>query len=153
MDHCPKCQSEINDGICPNCGHDVSSTETAPEEKAKFQFGLRFLFFLITMTAVVCGISKALDNWFAAPLIVVNGLLFWRTRRSKYACLPGFALGLAFGWLITLYGMPGYENAVRLGFATIGAGTNAQLKGYRKSGYVALVAAYLYMVIMHRLLR
>ena len=95
MAYCPKCQSETDDRICPHCGHDVASTETAPEGKVKFQFGLRFLFFLMTLTAIACAISKAMGIGCPAPLIVVAALLFWRTRRAKYACLPGLIVGFA----------------------------------------------------------
>jgi hypothetical protein len=52
MANCPKCQSEMDDRTCPHCGHAVASMETTRAavdqgDRFKFQFGLRFLFFLI----------------------------------------------------------------------------------------------------------
>jgi hypothetical protein len=150
MANCPKCQSETDDRTCPHCGHDVASTETAPQGKFRFQFGLRFLFFLMTLTAVVCAISKALDNWRPAPLMVVAALLFWRSRRAKYAFFPGFAVGLAYGlFVISRKSLPADKYAMALFLCgTLLAGVNAMFQGeYRRSGLVAMVAAVAYCLI------
>jgi len=144
--YCPRCKNEINDRICPHCGYDLQ-VEIARRGKFKLQFGLPFLFFLMGLTAVACTISKAIESWQPAPLIFVNGLLFWRTRRDIYACLPGLVLGFAVGLLIT-HATPEYAVVFSLMFATACAGLNAQLRGYRASGTAAFIASAWYMLIM-----
>ncbi len=65
--YCPRCENEINDRICPHCGYDLQ-VEIARRGKFRLQFSLRFLLFLMGLTAVACAISKVVGSWFPAPL-------------------------------------------------------------------------------------
>jgi hypothetical protein len=140
----------MDDRTCPHCGHDVALTETAPQRKNEFQFGLRFLFFLVGVTALACAVSKAVDSWLPAPLILVAALLFWRTRRDKFACLPGFVVGAAFLWLLMPSSPdPLYPVMDSMICGTLLAGVNAMLRGgYRLSGLVATIATMVYVLII-----
>jgi hypothetical protein len=142
----------MDDRTCPHCGHDVASTETAPEGKSKFH-ALRFLFFLVTMTVVVCALWKA-AGWLPIPLIVVAALLFWRTRRAKFAFRPGFVVGLAFGWFMVSREPLAGDKTIRILFlcvlcGTLLAGVNAIFQGeHRRSGVAAIVAVVAYLAIL-----
>jgi hypothetical protein len=142
---------DLNDGTCSRCGYDFR-TEVARQSNVRLQFGLRFLFFLMCLTTFTCTVSKAVGSWLPAPLLVVNGLLFWRTRRAKYACLPGFALGFAIGWV--LMELCGGKDLVLVAclLATVVAGFDAERKGYY-SGWVAVVAAMMYHMILSAFFR
>ena len=160
MAYCPKCQSEVNDRTCPHCGHDVLSTETAPEGKFRFQFDLRFLFFLMTLTAVVCAISKAVGSWWPAPLIAVAALMFWRMRqRAKRRCLIGMGIGVLCGMLLFAYpnlNLHKADSVVFFGalFAAIGAGASAiGRKDYHKNGVVAMGFVAIYLVALNAISR
>ncbi len=130
--------------------------ETEPQKETaragKFQFGLPFLFFLITMTAVVLGVSRT-DCWPLAPLIVVIGALFWRTRRAKFAFIPGFGIGVAVGIMIAVFcfskiGLaPALVLAVYFGayFGGLGASLNIVIQGeYKESGSVGVLVLFIY---------
>ncbi len=133
MTFCPKCQSEIDDGVCPKCGEDAkeAAPATSGQGKFRFQFGLPFLFYLVGLTAVTCAISKAAGRWHPAPMIVMSGLLFWRTRRIWHACLPGMAIGFAIPWLFASASEP----MVCFNWSTLLGGLNAVAQGeYRMSG-------------------
>ncbi len=117
----------------------------------KFQFDLRFLFLLMGLTAVVCGISKWSGNWAPAPLIVLIGALFWRTRRAEYAFFPGFGLGTAIALtiLISFVSEVDFDSALFLAayFGGLGASLNAVIqREYGGSGIAALVATVVYPV-------
>ncbi len=121
----------------------------------KFQFDLRFLFFLMGLTAVVCGISKWSGNWRFAPLIIVNGLLYWQMRPTKDA---GSDLVLCFvlGMIIVLSQAPFTviltEGAVYivLTIATLLASINATLRGCRRSGVTAFLGVLAYCLYVIR---
>ncbi len=143
MANCPQCQSEIDDGVCPKCGDDLQP-KAAREGKPRFQFGLRFLFFLMCLTAFACAISKIVEIWKPAPLIIVAGLLFWRTRRAKYAFFPGFGFGVVIGVMLLAWRC---DFGVYIGafLGAILASLNAIVQGdYPSSGFVALVASVVY---------
>jgi hypothetical protein len=153
MTCCPKCQNEIDDGTCPHCGHDVASMATTLEGKFKFQFDLQFLFFLTTLTAVACAISKVVESWLPAPLIVVAALLFWRMRHAKRRCLIGMGLGFVSGMLLFAFVIPNPPNApnaagwvfIMATLVAIGAGLSAMgRKDYHRSGAVAIGAVAIY---------
>jgi len=154
MANCPKCQSEMDDRTCPPCRGDVASTETAPEGKFKFQFDLQFLFFLMTLTAVVCAISKIVGNWAPAPLIAVAALMLWRMRqRAKRRCLTGMGIGFVSGMLLFAFVIPNPPNApnaagwvfIMATLVAIGAGLSAMgRKDYHRSGAVAIGAVAIY---------
>ena len=150
MANCPKCQKEMDDRTCPHCGHDVASTETAPQRKSKFQFDLRSVFFLMTLTAVVCAISKSVESWLPTPLIVVAALLFWRMRRAERRCLIGIGIGFLSGMLLfalTLLDLHKADSVVFFGalFAAIGAGASAiGKKAYHVSGFVTMGVVAIY---------
>jgi hypothetical protein len=162
MANCPKCQSEMDDRTCPPCRGDVASTETAPEGKFKFQFDLQFLFFLMTLTAVVCAISKIVGNWAPAPLIAVAALMLWRMRqRAKRRCLTGMGIGFVSGMLLFAHPIPHHnppkvDVVVFIGalFAAIGAGASAMgRKDHHVSGVVAMGFVAIYLVALNAISR
>jgi membrane associated rhomboid family serine protease len=99
-------------------------------------------------------VSGAIHTWIAAPLIAIFGLLFWRTRRQNYACLPGLAIGFVLGVLLVDVDLEAFGPAAGIVYegalgGTIGAGINVILKeDHRVSGLAAIVAAVVYCLLL-----
>ncbi len=142
---CPKCRSAMGqtDIVCPNCGYNFPPDPPPPDVDAiTYQFDIRLLFYLMVLTALIGSACRLLGRgaWLFAGPMFVSGILIWRTRKVRYAALPGLAIGFAVGELLTLSADPLDRVFGGICLATIiGCPINAWLKGFPRSGCLAIV--------------
>jgi hypothetical protein len=147
--YCPNCKSAIGqlDAKCPNCGYDFPPPPPPPDPDAiTYQFDLRFLFYLMALTAIVCSVCRMLgqDAWLLAGPMFLTGLLIWRTRREPYAAIPGLLIAFLIGALFSSSVDALGTIVGGLMLATmIGCPLNAWLKGFPRSGCLAFLLSLL----------
>jgi hypothetical protein len=84
--YCPNCKSAIGqlDAKCRNCGYDFPAP---PDPDAiTYQFDLRFLFYLMGLTVIVCSVCRALghnDRALAGPMFI-SGLLLGECGTPRF---------------------------------------------------------------------
>ena len=142
MAYCPKCNGEMGqrDAVCPHCRYSFPPLAVTPASiPFRTQFSIRFLFFLIGLTAIVFSICSCLNDWVLVPALFVTGLLIWHARKVSYAVLPGLAIGFAVGLALNLAIDPIDKLGTGVWIATIGCPINAICKGFATSGLVALI--------------
>jgi hypothetical protein len=101
------------------------------------------------LTAFVCATCRLLGNlaWPLAAPMFISGLLIWRTRKVRYAALPGLAIGFVVGATLTLSLDPLVKIGGGIWLATIiGCPLNAWIKGFPKLGCSSLVLAIASMI-------
>ena len=115
---------------------------TPTDRTFKLQYDIRFLFFLMGLTACVCSICFLLgrNNWAVAPSLFIDGLVFWISRRKLYLVLPGFVVGFVFGLVLNLASKPADVIATGLWVAAYGVPVFLICTGHYKIGLAALVA-------------
>ena len=130
------------DVVCPNCGYNFPPDPPPSDVDAiTYQFDIRLLFYLMALTALIGSTCRLLGRvaFLAGPMFV-SGVLIWRTRKVRYAALPGLALGFVTGAILTLSRDPLDRIEVGIYLATaIGCPINAWLRGFPKSGCLAIV--------------
>jgi hypothetical protein len=156
--YCPRCKAAIGqlDAKCPGCGYDFPSPPSPPDPDAiTYQFDIRFLFYLMVLTAAVCSACSMLGHtaWILALPMFISGILIWRTRRVHYAVFPGLSIGFLIGSALTQSNDPlsKIEGGVFVA-CVFGCPLNAWFKGFPKSGCLAIVLGIVSMVLARLLI-
>ncbi len=148
---CPKCKGVMGqlDAACPHCGYMVPPDPLPPNYDVQSrQFGIRFLFYLMGLTAFACSTCSCLHCWEFAPALFFTGVLIWHARKVRYAVLPGLAIGFMVGIALNLAVDPKDKIATGVWIATIGCPINAICKGFQKSGLIALLGGIASVIAM-----
>ena len=153
MAYCPMCNGQMGqmDLACARCGYTFPpSTPAHATASTRARFGIRFLFFLMVLTATTFSICSCLADhrWVLAPAILVTGILIWHARKVAYAVLPGLVLGFAIGIVLSGAANPIDKLGTGLWAATLGCPINAICKGFVRSGLVALIASIVSTLVM-----
>jgi hypothetical protein len=145
MAFCPVCKGTMAplEAVCPHCGYNFPPEPTLPNsDTISSQFDIRLLFYLMGLTAFVCTVCRLLDHdsWLLVIPMYLCGFLIWRTRKVRYAALPGLTIGFVVGVALTLSRDPIVRiwGGIWIG-TTIGCPINAWLKGFPRWGCLTLV--------------
>ncbi len=142
--------------VCPHCGYTFPPILHPPNyDVLSRQFGIRFLFYLMGLTAFVGSTCSCLGkhSWILAPALFITGLLVWHARKVRYAVLPGLAIGFMVGLALNLAIDPKDKIATGVWIATIGCPINAMFKGFPTSGLIALLGGIASMIAIAFLMR